>query len=145
MASTTRPTNCLTLVSRPLPSEERRKYFDTTTLVAIIDHDTGTSTSGCSKITSPFSFEMDALRFSHLTWSKGWTPGFVKTLLKCKSLSSCCCSLIGAIAVASPDLSFTSIVTPPYLAYGQQFLIKNRPAALVQPETRQVSQLERIE
>src|SRR5215510_12747884 len=67
MVSTTLPTSCLTLLSRPLPSLERRKYFETTTFVANIDQVLGTSTSGCSKMTSPFSLVITAFRFSHLT------------------------------------------------------------------------------
>ena len=57
--------SCRTLFSRPLPSVDRLKYLDTTTLVASMDQLSGTSTSDCSKITSPFSLVMLALRFSH--------------------------------------------------------------------------------
>src|ERR1700730_17470748 len=77
MVSTTRPISCLTLRSRwGLPTWPR-KYLLTTTLVAICDQALGISTSVCSKTTSPFSLVMVAVRSSHSTSSKGWTPGRV--------------------------------------------------------------------
>jgi len=43
--------------------------------VAVIDHDFGTSTSFCSKKTSPRSFVIAAVLSSHSIASKGWvTP-----------------------------------------------------------------------
>ena len=47
-------------------------------LVACCDQNFGTSTSRCSKTTSPFSFAMTADRSSHSTSSNGSTPSFVK-------------------------------------------------------------------
>src|SRR2546421_7321895 len=61
MVSQTREMTCLTLVSRRGDPRGPRKYLLTTTLVAICDQDTGTSTSRCSKTVSPFSLEMDAV------------------------------------------------------------------------------------
>src|SRR5205085_12433373 len=55
-----------------------RKYFETTTLVATCDQPVGTSTSCCSKTTSPFSLAIVAERVSHCTSSKAGTPGRVK-------------------------------------------------------------------
>src|SRR5258708_40256833 len=78
MVSQTREITCLTLVSRRGVSSWPRKYLETTTLVAICDHDAGISQSFCSKTTSPFSLEITAERFSHCTSSKGCTPGLVK-------------------------------------------------------------------
>src|SRR5258708_11834999 len=78
MVSQTREITCLTLVSRRGVSSWPRKYLETTTLVAICDHDAGISQSFCSKTTSPFSLEMEAVRFSHCTSSKGCVPAVVK-------------------------------------------------------------------
>src|SRR5258708_28498588 len=78
MVSQTREITCLTLVSRRGLSSGPRKYLETTTLVAICDHDTGISQSFCSKTTSPFSLAMEAVRLSHCTSSKGCTPARVK-------------------------------------------------------------------
>ena len=47
------------------------KYFWATMFVAVIDHAFGTSTSFCSKNTSPFSFVIAAVRSSHSIASKG--------------------------------------------------------------------------
>src|SRR5947209_6080550 len=77
MVSTTRPISCLTLVSRRGVPSWPRKYLLTTTLVAICDQALGISTSFCSKTTAPFSLVMVAVRRSHSTSSKGWTPGRV--------------------------------------------------------------------
>src|SRR5262245_42913117 len=43
------------------------KYFWTTMFVAVCDHDFGTSTFFCSKMTSPFSEVIAAVRNSHST------------------------------------------------------------------------------
>src|SRR5437867_13077784 len=90
MVSTTLPTSCFTLVSRPLPSLERRKYLDTTTFVANIDQAEGTSTSGCSNMMSPFSLVMTDFLFSHLICSNVCSAGLVNIRFK----YSCLCSLI---------------------------------------------------
>src|SRR6185436_20378685 len=55
------------------------KYFDTTTLVASTDHDFGTSTFSCLKITLPASSVISAVRLSHSIWSKGFTLASLNT------------------------------------------------------------------
>ena len=62
IVSTTRPISCLTLRSRSGVPSVPRKYFETTMLVACCDQNFGTSTSRCSKTTSPFSLPMTAER-----------------------------------------------------------------------------------
>ena len=71
IVSTTRPTSCRTERSRSGVPAFPWKYFCVTMFVAVIDQDFGTSTSFCSKKTSPLSFEMAAVRSSHSTWSNG--------------------------------------------------------------------------
>src|SRR5438105_3674074 len=78
MVSATRAIICLTLVSRRGVPSAPRKYLLTTTLVAICDQKDGTSQSRCSNTISPFSLLIAAVRFSHVTSSKGWTPSVVK-------------------------------------------------------------------
>ena len=77
MRSATREINCRALDSRSGVPNWPRKYFDTTTFVAVCDHAFGTSTPCCSNTVSPFSFAMTASRTSHSTRSKGWTPASV--------------------------------------------------------------------
>ena len=60
-----------------LPSGPR-KYFETTTLVAVCDQASGNSTSRCSKTTRPSSPEITAARKSQSTSAIGSTPGRVK-------------------------------------------------------------------
>ncbi len=69
MVSATRLRSWRTLVSRSGLPRCPRKYFDTTTLVAVWDQGLGTSTPFCSKIASPFSLAMTASRVSHSTVS----------------------------------------------------------------------------
>lgn len=71
MVSTTRPMSCLTERSRWGVPGLPWKYFWATMFVAVIDHDFGTSTSFCSKKTSPFSFVIAAVRSSHSNASNG--------------------------------------------------------------------------
>src|SRR5574340_914494 len=47
------------------------KYFEATMFVAVCDHDLGTSTFSCRKMTWPLSFKICAVRRSHSTASKG--------------------------------------------------------------------------
>src|SRR4030088_3547077 len=78
MVSATLEIICFTLAPpRGAPSAPR-KYLLTTTLVAICDQKAGISQSVCSNTVSPFSLPIDAVRFSHRTSSKGWTPASVK-------------------------------------------------------------------
>ncbi len=84
IVSTTRSTSCRTEVSRLGTPASRgsslsgpRKYFETTTLVAVCDHARGTSTSFCSKTTRPSSPVITAVRRSHSTSDIGSTPGRV--------------------------------------------------------------------
>ena len=69
MVSTTREISWRTLTSRRGVPWGPRKYFETTTLVAICDQKAGTSQSRCSKTISPFSLLMLAVRCSQRTWS----------------------------------------------------------------------------
>src|SRR5208337_3192057 len=57
----------------PGRSERPRKYFETTTLVAVCDHARGTSTSFCSKTTRPSSPVITAVRRSHSSSDIGST------------------------------------------------------------------------
>ncbi len=75
MVSATRPISWRTLVSRSGVPRWPRKYFETTTLVAVWLQNRGTSTPFCSKTFSPFSLAITASRISHSTASKGFTPG----------------------------------------------------------------------
>ena len=54
-----------------------RKYFETTTFVAICDQNFGISTSFCSKTMPPLSLAMAAERTSHSQVSYTSTPGLV--------------------------------------------------------------------
>src|SRR5213080_3058647 len=74
MVSTTRCTNCATLVSRSGDPSLPWKYLLATMLVAVCDQSTGTSMSRCSKITEPLSLPIDAVRVSHWISSYGVFP-----------------------------------------------------------------------
>src|SRR5262249_24156320 len=78
MVVATRPTNWRTLVSRSGVPLLPWKYLEATMLVAVIDQFFGTSTFFCSKITSPDSLVIAAVRYSHSTASYGETPSRVK-------------------------------------------------------------------
>ena len=84
MRPTTRPISCLTLDSRSGVFRCPRKYFDTTTLVGQLRPARGNSQSACSKMTSPFSLPMVAVRRSHSTASRGSIP----SLLKCRGTAT---------------------------------------------------------
>src|SRR3989338_2888425 len=78
MVLATRSMSDLTDRSRVgLPSAPR-KYFDTTTLVAVCDHGFGISTSVCWKTISPRSLVIAEVLSSQVTSLYGWTPGVVK-------------------------------------------------------------------
>ena len=47
--------------------------------MARTDHDLGTSTFSCLKMTLPASSVISAVRFSHSIWSKGLTLASLKT------------------------------------------------------------------
>ena len=78
MVSATREISCRTERSRSGVPTMPRKYFWTTTLVAVCDQLFGTSTSRCSKTTLPLSPVMAAVRSSHSTFAKPSSPGAVK-------------------------------------------------------------------
>ena len=86
MVSTTRPMSCLIERSRCAVPGFPWKYFWATMFVAVIDHVFGTSTSFCSKNTSPFSFVIAAVRSSHSRESKGCVAPSVKSLRKVRPL-----------------------------------------------------------
>ena len=54
------------------------KYLEATIFVAVIDQLFGTSTFFCSKMTSPDSLVIAAVRYSHSTLSYGEIPSRVK-------------------------------------------------------------------
>jgi len=68
MVSATREMSWRTERSRWGVPTTPRKYFCTTTLVAVWLQLFGTSTSRCSKTILPFSPVMAAVRSSHSTW-----------------------------------------------------------------------------
>ena len=78
MVSATREISCRTERSRSGVPTMPRKYFCTTTLVAVWLQVLGTSTSFCSKTTLPFSPVMAAVRSSHSMLAKPSSPGVVK-------------------------------------------------------------------
>src|SRR5438309_3469775 len=71
MVFTTRPISCRTDPSRWAVPGFPWKYLLATMLVAVCDQLFGTSTSSCRKLVTPFSFPLNAVRFSHSTASKG--------------------------------------------------------------------------
>src|SRR6266478_5877 len=71
MVFTTRPISCRTDPSRCGVPGFPWKYLLVTMFVAVCDQLFGTSTSSCRKIVTPFSFPINAVRFSHSTASKG--------------------------------------------------------------------------
>ena len=75
IVAATRSINCLTEVSRSGVPTRPWKYFCATMLVAVCDQDLGTSTFFCSKIVSPFSEVIAAVRSSHSSASYGETDG----------------------------------------------------------------------
>ena len=78
MVSATRLMSWRTERSRSGVPTVPRKYFCTTTLVAVCVQPLGTSTSCCSKTALPFSPVMAAVRSSHWTLVKPSSPGLVK-------------------------------------------------------------------
>src|SRR3954464_12228430 len=98
----TRETICLTERSRVGELSCPRKYFWATMLVAFCDQVLGNSTSSCRK--EPTA----AVRSSHSTASKGWTPGRVNRRRTVKAsagrdvVSSVGCGVVCSISVRSP-------------------------------------------
>jgi hypothetical protein len=78
MVSATRAIICLTERSRSGVPRVPRKYFWTTTLVAVCDQALGNSTWRCSKYTLPSAPLITASRSSHSTSANGSTPSRVK-------------------------------------------------------------------
>jgi hypothetical protein len=78
MVFATRATICLTERSRSGVPRVPRKYFCTTTLVAVCDQLLGNSTCRCSKNTLPSAPLITASRSSHSSSSNGSTPSRVK-------------------------------------------------------------------
>src|SRR5207244_11495798 len=74
----TRPMSWRTLDSRSGDPFLPWKYFEATIFVAVIDQPFGTSTFFCSKITSPDSLVIAAVRYSHSTASYGEIPSRLK-------------------------------------------------------------------
>src|SRR5881628_948808 len=112
MVVATRPTNWRTLVSRSGEPFLPWKYLEATIFVAVIDQLFGTSIFFCSKITSPDSLVIAAVRYSHSTVSYGEIPSRVKYLRNSRPLA------LVRFSVASPFLSRTSSfmrVLPPYI------------------------------
>src|SRR5215470_7292533 len=78
MVVATRPTSWRTLVSRSGVPRLPWKYLEATIFVAVIDQVLGTSTFFCSKMISPDSLVIAAVRYSHSTLSYGEIPSRVK-------------------------------------------------------------------
>ena len=78
MVSATREISWRTERSRSGVPTVPRKYFWTTTFVAVWLQLLGTSTSRCSNTLLPFSPVMAAVRSSHSTPAKPSSPGAVK-------------------------------------------------------------------
>ena len=78
MVSATREMSWRTERSRSGVPTVPRKYFCTTTFVAVWLQLLGTSTSRCSNTILPFSPVMAAVRSSHSTPAKPSSPGVVK-------------------------------------------------------------------
>src|SRR6266436_1554153 len=100
IVSATREISWRTLVSRLGVPICPRKYFETTTLVAVCDHARGTSTSFCSNTIRPSSPEITALRKSHSTSENGSTPALVKN----RSRLHPCRAPSGAVGALGPRL-----------------------------------------
>src|SRR5215831_17922197 len=78
--------SCFTLPSRSGVPRLPWKYLEATMFVAVMDQFFGTSTFFCSKITSPDSLVIAAVRYSHSTQSYGEIPSRVKYLLNSRPL-----------------------------------------------------------
>src|SRR5215472_8260660 len=78
MDSVTRETRARTPVSRSGVPTWPWRYLDATMLVAVMDQEEGVSTSFCSKMILPLKSWLMASRSSHVSSSKGLTPGLVK-------------------------------------------------------------------
>ena len=79
--------SCLTERSRSGVPALPLKYFCVTMFVAVIDQNFGTSTSFCSKKTSPLSFVIAAVRSSQSMASKGCVTPSVKRRRKVRPRS----------------------------------------------------------
>ena len=92
--------------------------------VAVCDQLFGTSTSSCRKIVTPFSFPINAVRFSHSTASKGDFFPSVKYRWKLRPFPAPCAGFSAAVSVAR---DFPSNAC---------FTVAIRPSALLGPHSR---------
>src|SRR5882672_6596598 len=112
---TTRLISCRTDPSRCVVPGFPWKYLLVTMFVAVCDQLFGTSTSSCRKIVTPFSFPINAVRFSHSTASKGDFFPSVKYRWKLRPLPAPAAVFSAAVSVARdfpPNACFTVAIRP---------------------------------
>src|SRR5262252_4034783 len=112
MVVATRPTNWRTLVSRSDVPFLPWKYLEATIFVAVIDQVFGTSTFFCSKITSPDSLVIAAVRYSHSTASYGDIPSRVKYRRNSSPFLA-----VGRLVLVSRTSSFIACAPSLYCAF----------------------------
>src|ERR1700734_2959659 len=157
IVSTTRLINCRTEVSRSGELGFPWKYFEATMFVAVCDHDFGTSTLSCRKITWPLSFPMIAGRRSHSTLSNGDTFPSVKRRWNSRpearrvtcSVSDLPCKVIltSAISPSAPGVKpsyvgWTAVRGEELLFYSQT--TGSRVSLCVSRNTRNMGKRERV-
>src|SRR2546422_548418 len=119
MVFTTRPINCRTDPSRWAVPGFPWKYLLVTMFVAVCDQLLGTSTSSWRKIVTPFSFPINAVRFSHSTASKGDFFPSVKYRWKRRPLPAPRAGFSAAVSVAGEfplNACFTVAIRPSALS-----------------------------
>src|SRR5712671_2426504 len=124
MVLTTRPISCRTDPSCWAVPGFPWKYLLVTMFVAVCDQLLGTSTSSWRKIVTPFSFPINAVRFSHSTASKGDFFPSVKYRWKLRPFPAPCAGFSAAVSVAR-DFPFNAC-----------FTVAIRPSALLGPHSR---------
>src|SRR6266513_903715 len=129
MVLTTRPISCRTEPSRWAVPDFPWKYLLVTMFVAVCDQLLGTSTSSWRKIVTPFSFPINAVRFSHSTASKGDFFPSVKYRWKRRPFPA-------------PRAGFSAAVSVPgEFPLNAWFTVAIRPSALSGPHSRRENPL----
>src|SRR5947207_4474980 len=129
MVLTTRPISCRTDPSRWAVPDFPWKYLLVTMFVAVCDQLLGTSTSSWRKIVTPFSFPINAVRFSHSTASKGDFFPSVKYRWKRRPFPA-------------PRAGFSAAVSVPgEFPLNACFTVAIRPSALSGPHSRRENPL----
>src|SRR3989475_4384164 len=117
MVFTTRPISCRTDPSRWGVPGFPWKYLLVTMFVAVCDQLLCTSTSSWRKIVTPFSFPINAVRFSHSTASKGDFFPSVKYRWKLRPLPAPRAGFSAAVSVEFPlNACFTVAIRPSALS-----------------------------